>query len=167
MTTELLLAPGHLSADLLPPSMHGSNVRTLLTRTRWNALCVPVRAAAGEVCEVCGGAGTRALDVHERWLYGDGVQRLERLIALCQGCHMTQHIGYAGMQGLGEQVLAQLQKVNGWTRRQAVADVVRAQLRYEGLGEQSFDLDLSVLAGKITIKGWPDLVIPAGARSAL
>lgn len=162
-----LLAPGHLRADLLPPSTHGSNLRSLLPATRWKALCAPVRDAAGQVCEVCGATGTRALDVHERWVFGGGAQRLERLAALCPACHETQHIGRAGLLGRGEDVLSHLQKVNGWTRRQAVTDVVRAQMRFEALGERTFDLDLRALAGRIEIKGHPTLVIPAAERESL
>ncbi|MET8430049.1 hypothetical protein [Nocardia sp. NPDC004860] len=93
-----------IRSDLLPPGTHGSSIRGLVDRKIWDALRIPVCAAAGDRCEICrdqvirnGGIGRP--DCHEKWIFefhaGRPIQRPRRLIALCPGCHQVQHSGRA------------------------------------------------------------------------
>lgn len=166
-----------LHADMLPPSTHNSNLRGILSWSQWARLSSDTSYAAGGVCEICGeqsfgphGKSQRP-DCHELWVFerGDGVyvQRLERLIALCKACHAVQHAGLAATVGTTPMVLATLQRVNGWTRSIADADLRWAESRYEIMESLEFDLDVSALLGRINIPGYPTLLIPAAEREAL
>ncbi|WP_460524411.1 hypothetical protein [Humibacter antri] len=143
----------------------------------WDRLRLPVCAAAENRCEVCGRRGrsvngrTLRPHCHEVWVFetrnGRNIQRLERLIALCQACHSVQHMGRAAARGKTEHTIRTLQRVNGWTRDQALADIHRAIARFETMDHIQFDLDLGALAGKLSLPGYPELYIPAADRSEL
>lgn len=177
-----LIDPGaadgvRIRTDMLPSTTWGSNVRGLVSHKDWDRLRLPVCAAAENRCEVCGRHGRRVNgrtlrpDCHEIWVFetrnGRNVQRLERLIALCKACHSVQHMGRAAARGTTEHTIRTLQRVNGWSRDEALADIRRAIARFEALDHVQFDLDLSVLAGKLSLPGYPDLYIPAAERSEL
>jgi 5-methylcytosine-specific restriction endonuclease McrA len=171
------LSHGQLRCDLLPSSTWGSNLRGVFSRQDWDALRIPVCAAAGHVCEVCGSVALtdsgrkRRPDCHELWIFeerkGRAVQLLDRLIALCPDCHRAQHIGLAGLKGETHLVIAKLQEVNGWTAAQAQREILRAQDEYGRRQAHSWDLDLSALRGVIAIDGYPDLYFPAHERACL
>lgn len=168
-----------IRADMLPSSTWGSNLRGVFPDD-WNRLRKPVCAAAGNACELCGAVSTRTRrdgkpyrpDCHEKWNFALGpggvlVQRLDRLVALCSDCHRVQHAGHANATGQTNLVLAQLRRVNDWSIGQARADVERAQHRWQVLNECTFDLDLAVLLGKVSLEGYPKLYIPARERDQL
>lgn len=172
------IGPGRLYPDLLPENVWGSNLRGILTRGEWDRLRIPVCERAGNVCEVCGRAGFdpdtgrhRRPDCHELWsfeIHGDRfVQRLDRLISLDAGCHRVQHIGLAGVKGEMHLVRRRLAEVNSWSPDQVQLSLGEAVEIYGRRSAFDWDLDLSLLHGQIQIEGFPGLVIPAEARSAL
>lgn len=179
----LPLEPGgvRVRCDALPPTVWGSNVRALAERSPergvWDRLRFATGDAAENRCEACGvesstpGGRPRRPDCHERWVFDltgpVPVQRLDRLVALCPGCHEVQHLGRATTLGRRPVVLATLMRVNRWQRIDAVADIVRADHRFRLMADHRFDLDLSVLAGTLVWPGRPDLYWPAGARAEL
>lgn len=173
----LPIGPGVLYPDLLPGNVWGSNLRGIFSRDQWDELRLPVCAAAEDRCEVCNEYSVdqrgrqRRPDCHELWRFESTgetkVQKLIRLIALCVDCHRVQHIGLAQVKGELGLVRAQLKKVNSWTDREVGVALNNAGDRFEWRGRFNWDLDLSLLQGKISIDGYPDLLIPAQARSAL
>lgn len=64
-------------------------------------------------CRVC---GLPATDIDEDWRYyvedGKGVAVLERLVPLCEKCHLAKHLGYASIHGKDKEALEHLARVN-------------------------------------------------------
>ena len=171
------IGPGHLTADLLPGSSWGSNLRGILSKADWDRLRIPVCEHAGWRCEVCAAltrmpdGRRRRPDCHELWTFthraGRPVQRLDGLMALCPGCHRVQNVGRAEANGQRSLIVGQLRRVNSWTKAQAEGEIARAKRVYEQRRLVEWDLDLSVLSEFITIKGHPTLYIPASERRRL
>jgi len=65
-------------------------------------------------CSVC---GSQASEVDEDWRYcieaNTGIAVLERLVPLCEKCHLAKHLGYASVHGKGREALEHLTRVNG------------------------------------------------------
>lgn len=165
-----------IRADMLPPGAHGSNIRALVTAERWDELRGPVCEAAGRRCEICRGASVRdgrviLPDCHEKWRFevrdGVPVQRLQRLIALCPGCHEVQHAGLAGVRGRIGFVADRLRQLNGWSHQQADADLRRAAVRCRVLDEQEWALDLTALTGLMSLPGHDGLYFTPAQRATL
>ncbi|WP_219817265.1 hypothetical protein [Rathayibacter tritici] len=164
---------GHprMRADVLPPSVFGSNVRGIARESEWDRTRLAVSARAGKLCEICGDQShgpfgkVQHPDCHEIWRFEmrDGVvtQVLAGLIALCKRCHNTQHIGRALDL---EDVNDRLQLVNGWTHSEAQTDIRRAFRRLKLLEGLDVDLDLSALLGQLAVPGSPDLHFTAAER---
>ncbi len=108
-----------LTVELVPRTCWFKNVRSQVSRDKWNRLRRETLERAGHRCEVCG-AGAR-LECHEVWEYDDErhVQRLSGLTALCSRCHEVKHIGLAGVRGRGERAMRHLARVNGWSAQDA------------------------------------------------
>ena len=53
------------------------------------------------------------MEAHERWSYDEitYTQKLVRIIALCQQCHQTTHIGLAQIKGNGHEAKQHLKKI--------------------------------------------------------
>jgi hypothetical protein len=163
-----------MRADVLPPSVFGSNVRGIARESEWDRIRLAVSARAGKLCEICGDQShgpfgkVQHPDCHEIWRFEvrDGVatQVLAGLIALCKRCHNTQHIGRALDL---EDVDDRLQLVNGWTRSEAQTDIRRTFRRLKLLEGLDVDLDLSTLLGQLAVPGSPGLHFTAAERSSL
>jgi len=65
-------------------------------------------------CKVC---GSQASEVDEDWRYciedDTGIAVLERLVPLCEKCHLAKHLGYATIHGKGREALEHLAHING------------------------------------------------------
>lgn len=88
----------------------------------WDRLRRAVYRRAGWRCEICGQRGpAHPVECHELWEYDDPacVQRLVSLIALCPACHRVEHLGRSAVMGRGEEAVAHLAAVNGWTETEA------------------------------------------------
>lgn len=108
--TALRLIP-----ELVPAQQFGANLRAVLPTREWDRLRRACYAAAGNRCEVCGGAGRRhAVECHERWAFDDAsrMQTLVGLVALCPACHEATHLGRAIAIGNGPRALVHLARVN-------------------------------------------------------
>lgn len=162
-----------LRADMLPPTVWGSNLRGILDQKAWDRLRIPVCQAAGNRCVACGVYDVRRRpDCHEHWAFhrradGGWYQRLVELVPLCTACHDTQHIGLANIRGRLGLVRQQLARVNHWHPDEVEDDILRARMRFLALQAHDFDLDLSILAGQVHIPGYDELYIPAEARRVL
>ena len=144
---------GPLTAELIPSGLWWVNLRSILRPAEWDAVRQAVYTAAGSRCELCGGAGRQhAVEAHEVWAWDlpRHEQRLVRLVALCPGCHLVKHAGRARQIGRGQEVLDQLQTVNGWSKAEARAHLKRAWDDWARRSTLDWRLDLSVLEIAVT-----------------
>lgn len=138
-----------LTVELVPSAQWGSNLKQALKGKRWDTLRKETYRRAGHRCEVCGGVGQRhPVEAHEVWSYdeGRGVQRLERLVALCPACHEVKHIGRAVKIGRESEAAAHLAAVNGWTLEETRRYLREERARWNRRNDIAWMLDLSVLA---------------------
>jgi len=113
-----------LTVELVPHTCWFSNVRDHVSREIWDRLRKATYRQAGNVCEICGGRGSRwPVECHEIWHYDDKkhIQMLVGLTALCPSCHAVKHIGLSGIRGKGKEVEAHLAQINGWSKQETVA----------------------------------------------
>jgi hypothetical protein len=178
MVDAVPIGPGLLYPDMLPENVWGSNLRGILTRTQWDQLRIPVCEQAGNSCEVCGQPGhdpdsgkPRRPDCHELWHFEvtstSAVQRLARLIALCPDCHRVQHAGRASVRGELSMVVKQLRAVNSWSDTEIRLALESADERLRWRRTHSWDLDLSLLEGKIRLTDGSGMLIPASERTRI
>ncbi|WP_157975114.1 hypothetical protein [Glycomyces dulcitolivorans] len=172
------IGPGLLYPDMLPENVWGSNLRGILTRTQWDQLRIPVCEQARNRCQVCGQPGydpdsgiPRRPDCHELWHFEvtttSAVQRLARLIALCPDCHRVQHTGRAFVRGELSMVVKHLRAVNSWGDTEIRLALDNADERFHWRRRYSWDLDLSLLAGKTRLTSCSSMLIPASERAIL
>lgn len=171
LTPDAPVGHPRMRADVLPPSVFGSNVRGIARESEWDRIRLAVSARAGKLCQMCGDQSYGPLGkvqhpgCHEIWRFemrdGAVTQVLAGLIALCKRCHNTQHVGRAlDLEDVNER----LQLMNGWTHAEAQTDIRRAFRRLKLLGGLDVDLDLSVLIDQLAIPGSPDLHFTAAER---
>lgn len=135
-----------LVSELVPRTCWCSNVRDHLLPDDWRELSRAVYKAANYRCEICGGQGDEhPVENHEVWRYDDGIQRLERFIALCPSCHLCKHPGFAQKRGLMGTVFAQFKHVNGWAQRETEAHLRAVFEEWAARSRYNWRLDLSHL----------------------
>ncbi|MCD8201017.1 MAG: HNH endonuclease [Clostridia bacterium] len=134
-----------LNFELVPDACWGSNLRSLLTRAQWDVVRKDAYKRADGRCMICGKV-TDKLDAHERWSYDEEhmVQKLEDVVAVCKGCHMTIHIGRTQLMGKEYMAVKHFCKVNGCTYADYIEELGKANeahVRRNSLpGEWSLDL---------------------------
>lgn len=137
-----------LNLELVPQSCWMSNVRSVVSKARWDTIKSAVAAKAWNVCRICGDVGPKhPVECHEIWHYDDVkfIQKLTGMIALCPNCHMVKHFGFAQVSGKSEKALKHLMKINELTRLTAEATVKRAFAVWEQRSKKQWTLDLSIL----------------------
>ena len=87
-----------LTAELVPRSLWGVNLRKLLPVSEWDRIRKEAYARQNQQCAICGHEGR--LECHERWEYDDAarVQRLTGFMAVCPPCHQVKHLGMTGIR---------------------------------------------------------------------
>lgn len=137
-----------LCVELVPKTCWYSNVRSIVTKTQWNAIRKIVASEAGNVCEICGGKGKKhPVECHEIWSYDDKtlVQKLEKLIALCPNCHSSKHFGLAEIMGKRDFVIKHLMKVNGITKTVVEKHIQDSFIEFSERSKKQWTLDVSIL----------------------
>lgn len=134
-----------LFVDLVPRSCWFTNVRSCVHFSDWDRLRRFIYDRAGSKCECCGFRGR--LDAHERWDFDNTtkVQKLMRIIALCQACHEVTHMGLAQVKGREEVATQHLIGVTGMNRVDAVRHIRDAFDRWRERNRYEWDLDLSII----------------------
>lgn len=151
-----------LTVEMIPLPMWRRNVRAVVSSETWDELHYrfgatdtvprnwrhPINRSGvkGARCAYCGATGV--LQLHENWRYDDKrrIQRLTALLPLCGECHLAKHLGFARTQGLEEEALAHLARVNGWTRRQTSEHAAKASHVWVLRSAAEYKLDLSYLS---------------------
>lgn len=147
--SEKLSPRGLLTVELVPRTSWYVNVRSHVSAAEWERLKKLTFGRAGYRCEVCGGRGRKwPVECHEVFSYDDArrVQKLERLVALCPGCHEVKHIGLAGVRGRRREAVAHLARVNGWTRDDAELYLEACFETWHRRSNHEWTLDLTHLA---------------------
>lgn len=146
------LSPPHLLPAMIPESMWGVNLRTLLPRSQWDTLRRECYRRASFTCEVCGAVESE-MHCNEQWVFirpelpsEVGIQRLVRLACLCLRCHMAKHLGFASAKGKLEEALDHLTWVNGWSREESYRCYHKVAREWEDNNFFSWHLELSYLA---------------------
>lgn len=141
-----------LFVDLIPQTSWFTNVRSAVDGADWDRLRRMVYRRAGYRCEACGAAGDRErgirMEAHERFTYDatTGVQRLVRLICLCEWCHTATHMGFAGVRGVQDEAIAHLITVTGMSPSEAEGHVTEAFIRWERRSMLAWSVDVSMIA---------------------
>ncbi|MHB8147506.1 MAG: hypothetical protein ACYDGM_09660 [Vulcanimicrobiaceae bacterium] len=123
---QVLRTTTPLLGDMIPATSFGSSLANLLVHSCWEEIRQAYFLSHGATCSMCGARGR--LEVHELWTYFEpegaapladgyiryGVQRLERLIGVCDRCHATHHLGKAKIDGRLDATLKRLAGINRW-----------------------------------------------------
>lgn len=138
-----------LSIELVPSTCWYSNVRSQVTRKKWNEIRFYCYAKASFKCEICGKTGPRhhPLDCHEIWQYDDNnlTQTLVGFISLCPLCHGVKHYGRSLSQGSAKKVQRHLSKINNWSDTKTLAYIDEIFKLWKVRSRYQWNLDLSLL----------------------
>jgi hypothetical protein len=136
-----------LFIDLIPETSWFTNVRSAIDPGDWDRLRRHVYSRAGHRCEACG-AGRCRLEAHERFTYDaqTGIQRLVRLVCLCDWCHTATHMGMAGVRGVRTEAIAHLMAVTGMSAAEADEHIGDAFARWERRSALQWHVNLSAIA---------------------
>lgn len=134
-----------LIPEMLPVTTWEDNVRTRVSAERWDQLRRYCYKSAGYRCEICGVRGQ--LEAHESWRLWDeaGIQKLERLLALCTKCHKAHHLGFARRLGIYDEVLRHIKTVNKWNDHELREALQDAQDICEQRSLEPWEVDISWL----------------------
>ncbi len=133
-----------LEFELVPDSVWGSNLRSILSKAQWDVVRKEAYARANGRCMICG-RPVKRLEAHEKWSYDEknAVQKLEDVVALCHACHETVHIGRTQLMGREAEAAAHFCKVNGCNYaayRKALGKATEDHLRRNRIAEWKLDL---------------------------
>lgn len=115
-----------LTIELVPSTSWYKNFRTVLSPSEWRKIREKTLTKYRNKCGICGATKGRKwrLHCHERWKYDDKrhIQKLIGFIPLCNLCHFTKHMGFAGIletEGwLGKnEVVRHFTKINNCNRK--------------------------------------------------
>lgn len=137
-----------LSIELVPRSAHFQNARSALTRAQWNRVKDATAERAGNQCEICGASDR--VEAHELWSWReqsatDGIQYLERTLALCPWCHRAKHWGYTESTGFIAPTRRHILRVNGWSQAELDEHIRASWREWVRLSNVHWALDISVL----------------------
>jgi len=143
-----------LNISLIPKSTWYDNVRSRVSRDKWNAIRAYFMKRS---CQYCGYKGK--LFCHEVWTYDDvnHVQILLGFETMCFLCHSVHHLGLAGvMARCGDLDMNVLIKhycdVNGCTEEDFKQDRREAFELWQERSQCVWTLDLSYLDGLVLSK---------------
>ena len=140
----------YLLPEMLPISTWQANVRHALNQEVWDRMRRHAYKAAGNRCEICGAAGIQ-LEAHEAWKWvintkeQTGIQKLDKIMALCPLCHKAHHMGFAERMGVYDKVLAHLKKINGWDDKHLKLALIQGKETWDTRNKLNWKVDLSWL----------------------
>ena len=68
-----------------------------------------------------------------------------RIIALCQQCHQSTHMGLAGLRGKDEEAMTHLQKVKNISRSEACKERKESGIIHMKRSKHKWELDISLI----------------------
>jgi hypothetical protein len=134
-----------LFIDLIPRTCWFTNVRYCVKKQDWERLRKHVYNRVDNKCECC--KSNISLEAHERWDYDEKnhIQKLVRIVALCQLCHQSTHIGLAGINGKYEQAKEHLKKVRNFSEKEFLEHENNAWEIWRERNKIKWNLDLSLI----------------------
>ncbi len=144
-----------LTIELVPKSCWFSNVRSEVKQSEWDKIRKKVYSDANNVCEICGGKGSKhPVEAHEIFEFNDEtkIQKLVKLQALCVLCHKVKHYGLWQMKGQEDSLNAHLMKINEWTLEETKKYVAECFLQWYNRSQIEWQLNLSLLQEKFGIE---------------
>jgi hypothetical protein len=146
------LKPPYLECLFIPKTTWFQNARSHLMSSEWFHLSKNIIENSANRCEICGYRHPKyELECHEDWdFHYDSkkrkhIQRLKRLVAICQPCHRAIHFSKAKNDKLEKLAHDQLTYVNSWTKEQADKHIKQAYKTWEQRNQHQWELDLSYL----------------------
>lgn len=137
-----------LDLDLVPQSCWFSNVRSEVTKQQWDKIRHEAYAAAGHVCQICGGIGPKhPVEAHEIWEYDETSlkQKLVGIEAICASCHSVHHYGLSKILGKEKEALAHFMKINKITKSKALSHIDKKFEEWKHRSQLQWELDISFL----------------------
>lgn len=142
-----------LEVEMIPSTNFYNNVRSSVTKYRWDIIRKECYAKANHKCEICGETGLdqgykHKTEAHEIWSYNflKKIQKLDGLISLCVRCHMCKHIGRAFAIGKQAEVFSHLEKVNQWDHKEVVNYLADVFKEHYIRSQENWSIDLQYLA---------------------
>ncbi|MFZ6733210.1 HNH endonuclease [Undibacterium sp. Ji42W] len=145
-----------LSIEPVPFSSRFSSVRSYLGHAEFNRLKKAVFIRAGYRCEICLENGfeqghQHPVECHEVFEYDElkGTQKITALMSLCPRCHSVKNIelSRAKSDDEFEAAMAQLARINGWSKPQAQTYYQHALHVWKERSKKSWELNLDMLDG--------------------
>lgn len=133
-----------LRVDLIPRTCWFTNVRYCISPSDWIGLRKYIVERVDNMCECCN-FRTSSIEAHERWSYNNNIQKLERIVALCHDCHQSTHIGFADINGNGEEARKHLKQVLSLDDDECVIHVDNAYEIWRERSDTDWNLDLSLM----------------------
>jgi len=86
-----------LRANLVPKQCYKVNLRNILSKKDWDIIRTAVYERDENECTICK-RDNIPLHAHEDWIYDyeKGIQKLNKIISLCESCHENIHLGQSG-----------------------------------------------------------------------
>ena len=89
------LEPPFITPNLVPQSIWGVNLRSILSKKEWQEIKHNVYEQTDYICAICGGKGSNwPIECNEVWEYtvagNQNIAKLVNLIGLCPNCHRIQ-----------------------------------------------------------------------------
>lgn len=133
-----------LNFELVPDSVWGSNLRSILKPSMWDVVRRDAYARAHGRCMICLRPAKR-LEAHERWDYNlqTHTQTLVDVVGICHDCHQVIHIGRTQLVGDIDRAIDHFLKVNNCTYPDYVKALKQANLLHQErnkVGEWALDL---------------------------
>jgi hypothetical protein len=141
-----------LTIELVPSTSFYSNVRSNVSKERWDEIRKQSYEKANYKCEICGDKGKNQgyrhdVECHEIWEYDDEnlIQTLLGYISLCPKCHTVKHIGLAQIQGNFDMAVKHLCKVNDISQTEASQIIKDAFDKWKERSKNKYKLNLNNL----------------------
>lgn len=146
-----------LTIELVPRTAWYTNVRSNVSNSEWDRIRKHCYELANDVCEICGDTSKNQgknynLECHEIFEYDDKrkIQKLTKLIGLCNHCHTVKHPGLAKKQGRIDIVYKQLMGVNNMNELQATEYIEESFKIWLERSQHEWKLDISYLTEYIS-----------------
>ncbi len=150
-----------LEPELVPEPLWTLSAYRILSRAEWERIGEHTFAEANDTCAACqthvpGGS----MECDETWSYdeGAGIATLVGFRALCSGCNLARHFGWARALGLGDQARDRLAAVNGISKEEAGRLEAEARIRWKPRSGRSW----VVHVGSSLVERYPSLAALEG-----
>lgn len=132
-----------LRFEMIPENMWYCNLRHILKQKEWDIIRKDAYKRFNYKCGCCN-RKVKRLEAHELWNYDESTetQTLIDVVALCKICHLTIHIGQAGLLGKTNECFANYCKINNCTKMQCIEDYNNAFILWEKRNKISWKLNI-------------------------